>query len=110
MREHLRTPRNIGTVDDASGRGSAENAACGDRLEISARVEDGRVAEILFRATACSAVIATASLATETVQDLPVEEARALDVLELVREAGGLPPGKGHAASLVERALRSALA
>jgi nitrogen fixation NifU-like protein len=109
LRAHLADPRNVGTIADASGSGRGENAACGDVLEITVAVEAGKVERILFQARACGAVIATASLVTDLVRGLSVEEARALDVETLVREAGGVPPGRSHAPRVVERALREAL-
>lgn len=109
IREHFLAPRNVGELEEATGRAEARNDACGDRLVVTARVAGGRVDGIAFRASACSAVIAVASLATEAARGLAPEAARRLDVGELVRAAGGLPPGKGHAVELVGRALRDAL-
>ena len=64
LREHLRSPRNAGELEAPDGRGRGENPACGDVLEFTLRVEDGRVAELRFRASACSAVIAATKNAT----------------------------------------------
>jgi len=109
MRKHFREPRNVGSLEHPDGFGRAENIACGDVLEISFRLEGERVARACFRAQACSAVIATASLATEAVTGMSTAEAAALDVDLLVERAGGVPPSKRHAPRVVERALRAAL-
>lgn len=96
-------------MEDPDGRGRAENPACGDVLELTLRVAGGRVAEVRFRARACSAVVATASLVTEAALGLPLAEALALDPAQLVARAGGLPPGRTHAPGVVGRALALAL-
>jgi NifU-like protein involved in Fe-S cluster formation len=89
------------------GRGA--NAACGDELELGLWAEGGRVVGVRWRARACSATLATASLACERLAGLSLEEAEAIDVGPLLAAAGGLPPGKGHARAVVERALSEAL-
>jgi nitrogen fixation NifU-like protein len=109
IREHFCTPQNVGTLEEPTGSGEAGNEACGDVLRIDVEVSGGKVARIAFQARACSAVIGTASLVTETVRGRPVEEALTLDVTGLVDRAGGVPPSKRHAPRLVERALRAAL-
>jgi NifU-like protein involved in Fe-S cluster formation len=110
LRSHFVEPRRSGELARATGVGRAENAACGDLLSIQVRVEAGCLAEARFQARACSAVIALASAALERVEGGTAAAARDLDVAALAVELGGLPPGKGHAAAVVERALAGALA
>jgi nitrogen fixation NifU-like protein len=107
--EHLTRPRGAGELSPDAARGTAENAACGDVLQLFvARAPDG-TAVLRFRARACSAVLATASLVCETLEGAELVAARALVVEARVREAGGLPPGRGHAVGLVSRALAESL-
>jgi len=111
MRKHFLHPRNVGELVDAQAVGEAENSACGDRLKWFLRfTSEGRIDAVRFSAQACSAVIATASMVSEALSGLDVASARALDVDELVRSEGGLPPGRAHALEVVKRALASALA
>ena len=109
LRKHFLAPRNTGEVESPDGRGRGTNPACGDVLELTLRVADGRVIEARFRARACSAVIATASLVTEALRGLTLEEAAALDPARLVEAAGGLPPGRTHAPAILARAIAEAL-
>ena len=62
-----------------------------------------------FKAFGCSGTIALASLATERLTGLSVEEAAALSGSALGQELS-LPPEKRHCEALIEAAIRSALA
>jgi NifU-like protein involved in Fe-S cluster formation len=109
LREHFDAPRNAAPLEQVDARGEGTNPACGDVLHIELAADGDRIAGIAFRARACSAVIACASLITEAAAGRTLAEAAALDVEALVREAGGVPREKRHAPRVVERALRGAL-
>ena len=109
LRAHFERPRHAGDLPGASHLGKAENPVCGDSLWLRLRVEGGRIKRAAFRAQGCSALIAVASLVTEQLHGRTAAEAAALDVDRLVAQAGGVPPGKEHAPSVVRRALLEAL-
>ncbi len=110
LMKHFLAPRHVGAVAGSSARAVARNPSCGDHLELGLwRGGDGAL-EMRFQARACSAVIASASLVAEAVAGRLAEEVEALDLGALVSGAGGLPQGGRHALSLVQRALRQALA
>ncbi len=108
--DHFRHPRNGGVVEGASARGRAENPGCGDEVELTLRLEGGRIAEVRFRAQGCVPTIACASRLTELVRDLGAADAIQIDATAVAASLGGLPPASGHAARLAVEALRSALA
>ena len=95
--EHVKQPCNRRALLAPSGVGEGRFARCGDRLTLYLNITDGRIAEASFEARACAPVIAVASLATERLVGLTLDEARELPILELDRELGGLPPSKRHA-------------
>jgi nitrogen fixation protein NifU and related proteins len=107
--DHFEHPRNAGTVADADASARIENPACGDVLELTARIADGRIAEIRFRAKGCVAAIACASAVTEFVSGKTVAEARKLSREDLVRTVGGLPVASSHASHLAIDALAAVL-
>lgn len=109
LKAHFLAPRHAGDPCGAEGLGRAENQACGDVLELGIWAAGGRVAEVRFRAEACSATLASASLVCTALEGRSVAEARALDCEALVASAGGVPASKGHAPRLVARALSAAL-
>jgi NifU-like protein involved in Fe-S cluster formation len=106
---HFFRPGNVGRVEPPCSVGRAGNAACGDELELSLRVDGGRVTQARFLASGCSALIATASLLTQELQGLGVAAARGLDLERLVSAAGGLEPRGRHALWVAARALAAAL-
>jgi nitrogen fixation protein NifU and related proteins len=107
--DHFQNPRNPGVVPDADARVEIENPACGDVLELTARVANGRVEEIRFRAKGCVAAMACASALTEIVSGVRVSDARQVQREEVLKKVGGLPEASGHAAYLAIDALRELL-
>jgi nitrogen fixation NifU-like protein len=69
---------------------------CGDRVTVQLELEDGTVGAIHFEGSGCAISTASASLMTEAVQGLKVEEAKTLfeQVHKLVTGASG-PDGGG---------------
>jgi nitrogen fixation NifU-like protein len=107
--DHFEHPRNAGELADASARVRVENPACGDILELFARVGDGRILEIRFRAKGCVPAMACGSLVTELATGKTFAEAKAIQKDAIVQEIGGLPEASGHAAQLANDALRALL-
>ena len=89
--------------------GRAENPGCGDILELSVRVEGGRIAEARFRAKGCTPLVACGSRLTEMIEGMTVIEARRVGGEALIAALEGLPVASRHAAQLTVDALRVAL-
>ncbi len=107
--DHFEHPRNAGVVADADASARIENPACGDILELTVKVVDGRIAEIRFKARGCVAAMACGSALTELVRGKKVNEARMLAREELLREVGGLPAASSHAGHLAMDALSAVM-
>ena len=107
--EHFRNPRNVGEMKDADGVGKVGNPVCGDIMELSIKVKDGRIDDAKFRTFGCGAAIATSSMVTEMVKGKTIDEALALTNKAVAEALGGLPPVKMHCSVLAEQALRSAI-
>jgi len=107
--DHLQNPRNAGVVPDADVRVEMENPACGDVLELTAKIDNGRIEEIRFRAKGCVAAMACASALTEIVSGILVSEARQVQREVVLQKVGGLPEASGHAAYLAIDALKELL-
>lgn len=75
--DHNRRPRNFGTVEDGL-RADGHNPLCGDRVTVSVRVEDGRVAMAMFTGSGCAISKASASLMTDAVKGLSPAEVDSL--------------------------------
>jgi nitrogen fixation protein NifU and related proteins len=98
--DHFQHPRNPGEVANPDSSAQIENPACGDVLQLTVRVADGRIEEIRFLAQGCVPAVACASLLTELVKGKTIAEAVQLRREELVRSIGGLPQASTHASHL----------
>lgn len=98
--DHFEHPRNAGDVANPDATVQLDNPVCGDVLKLTARVIDGRIAEIRFRAKGCVPAMACSSAITEMLQGKTLDDARDLKREELIQIVGGLPEASGHAASL----------
>ncbi len=75
--DHYRTPRNRGTLDPADVVEHDDNPVCGDEITIYANLDpDGRIREIRFDGHGCSISMASASMMTEKLRGMTVDEAR----------------------------------
>ena len=107
--DHFEHPRNAGVVDSPDASAQVENPACGDILKLTAKVTDGRIAEVKFQAKGCVPAIACGSALMELLIGKTLQEAAALSREELLRGLGGLPPASTHAGYLAMDALAALL-
>ncbi|WP_257349534.1 Fe-S cluster assembly sulfur transfer protein SufU [Pseudalkalibacillus decolorationis] len=73
--DHYKNPRNKGVIEDGSLTVNLNNPTCGDRIQISMDVEDGKIKDAKFDGEGCSISLASASMMTQSIIDLPVDEA-----------------------------------
>ncbi len=107
--DHFKNPRNLGKIDDADAQATEGSIACGDMMTVYLKVEDGKIADIKFESYGCAANIATASMMTEVVKGLSIEEAKKLSWKEIVERLGGLPQIKYHCSNLAVDTLKKAI-
>jgi NifU-like protein involved in Fe-S cluster formation len=107
--DHFQNPRNAGTLDAATATVSVENPVCGDILELSARVDAGRIAEARFRTRGCVTALACSSLLTELLRGKTPAEAGAITSEQISEALGGLPPATLHGAQLARDAVQALL-
>jgi nitrogen fixation protein NifU and related proteins len=102
--DHFQNPRNVGTLDAATVTISVENPVCGDILELSARMDAGRIAEARFRTRGCVTAMACSSLLTELLRGKTPTEVRGITPEQISVALGGLPSATFHAAQLARDA------
>jgi nitrogen fixation protein NifU and related proteins len=107
--DHFQNPRNAGEVPNPDVRIEMENPACGDILELTARIAAGQIAEIRFRAKGCVSAMACGSMLTEMVAGMSLSDAQRFRREDLMERIGGLPEASQHAAYLAIDALRALL-
>jgi nitrogen fixation NifU-like protein len=76
--DHYKHPRNFGTLEPHDLEHLDHNPLCGDELGVHIRVEDGRIADLRFHGQGCAISQAAASMASEELIGMPVEEAAGL--------------------------------
>jgi nitrogen fixation NifU-like protein len=76
--DHNRLPRNFGTLAPADASVQGFNPLCGDRLNLTLRINADRIADIRFEGQGCAISTASASLMTEAVKGKTRAEALAL--------------------------------
>jgi nitrogen fixation NifU-like protein len=85
--EHYKHPQNYGRLDRHDLDFEDTNPLCGDELRFELRLEDGRIADLRFEGHGCAISQAAASMVSEEVKGLTVDELLRLDrhfVLDLL--------------------------
>jgi nitrogen fixation NifU-like protein len=88
--DHYRSPRNFGRLNSPDFSASDNNPLCGDHVEMAVKLKDGRVDQVKFIGRGCAISMASASIITELVQGMSLEDLRSFDK-EQVLEAMGNP-------------------
>jgi nitrogen fixation NifU-like protein len=85
--EHYKRPHHWGELENADLEFEDTNPLCGDELKVQIRVEDGKVADVAFSGHGCAISQAAASMTSDEVIGMPVEDLLRLDkdfVLDLL--------------------------
>ena len=107
--DHFMNPRNVGTIENASGVGEVGNAKCGDIMKIYLKIEDEIIKDVKFETFGCGSAIASSSMATEMIMGKSIHEAMALTNKAVAEALDGLPAHKMHCSVLAEEAIKQAL-
>ena len=107
--DHFEHPRNVGEIANPDAAAQVENPVCGDIMQLTLRVRDGRVEEARYRTRGCVAAIACGSAVTELATGKTFDEARTVSREDVIAAVGGLRNESNHASHLAIDALRAAL-
>lgn len=87
--DHYRDPQNYGEIDDADVTYEDVNPSCGDEIRMYAVVdEDDEIVDVNFDGQGCAISQASASLLTEKVKGMTVEEVRDLETEDIKEMLG----------------------
>ncbi|MCZ4245768.1 MULTISPECIES: Fe-S cluster assembly scaffold IscU [Pedobacter] len=110
--DHYNNPRNVGTLNKDEknvGTGLVGAPECGDVMRLQIEVgADNVITDAKFKTFGCGSAIASSSLATEWLKGKTIDEALAIDNMDIVEELA-LPPVKIHCSVLAEDAIKSAI-
>jgi len=76
--DHYRNPRNRGSLEQPTASSEGDNPLCGDEVKVDLDIRDGRILDARFEAKGCSISQASASMMTEAVKGLSLEEVESL--------------------------------
>jgi Fe-S cluster assembly scaffold IscU len=111
--KHFHEPLNVGTLDKSKknvGTGLVGAPECGDVMRLQIEVDEitGVISDAKFKTFGCGSAIASSSLATEWLKGKSIDEALAIDNMDIVEELA-LPPVKIHCSVLAEDAIKAAI-
>ena len=111
--DHFKDPKNVGKQDKAKKNvgtvlGGATECGDGMRLQIEVDEASGIIKDAKFKTLGCGSAIASSSLATEWLIGKSLEDAEAIDNMDIVEELA-LPPVKIHCSVLAEDAIKGAI-
>jgi nitrogen fixation NifU-like protein len=110
--EHYREPHNRGVLDPHDLHFADSNPTCGDEMSMTMRLDDAsqRVAEVAFDGRGCAISQASASILTDELRGLTLEELRDLDPGAVVANLGvPIGPARLKCALLVYKVLQGAV-
>ena len=108
--DHSKNPRNKRKLDPADFTYEDVNPLCGDEVRIDVRVNDGHVAEIAFSGRGCAVSQASASILTEMVEGMSIDEVKQITKDDLLEEIGiPVSPARLKCALLSLKVLKAGL-
>ena len=76
--DHSKSPRNFRALPQATNEAAGRNPLCGDAFTVAVEIADGRIKDIGIQGHGCAISTASASLMTECVKGMTLEEGRRL--------------------------------
>ena len=65
--EHMRNPKNCGSIDNPDLKASAYNPLCGDELELNISLSGGKILDCKTKVRGCSICLVSASMMSELI-------------------------------------------
>ena len=86
--DHYKNPRNYGRLERADISHEEDNPLCGDVVGMDFRIKDGVIDDIRFHGRGCAISQASASLLSERIKGLSLEDARKITKDDVIGELG----------------------
>jgi nitrogen fixation protein NifU and related proteins len=109
IREHFANPRNVGSIENPSGRAIVRSPVDSDTVLITLHIENEVIQDVRFKCMGCAVAIACSSIATEMVRGKRVEEAYEITKQSVAESLGGIPEYKMRCSNLAPDAIRMAI-
>jgi nitrogen fixation NifU-like protein len=86
--DHYKNPRNFGRIEAPDITHEEYNPLCGDMVGMDFRVRDGVIEDVMFHGRGCAISQASASLMTERLKGMTLDEAQGLSKEDVLEELG----------------------
>ncbi len=86
--DHYKNPRNYGRLDHPDITHEEDNPLCGDVVGMDFQIRDGVIADIRFHGRGCAISQASASLLTERLKGIALDDAKKIDKNDVLGELG----------------------
>jgi nitrogen fixation NifU-like protein len=86
--DHYKNPRNFGRIEGADITHEEYNPLCGDMVGMDFRVRDGVIEDVKFHGRGCAISQASASLLTERLKGMTLDEAQQVGKDDVLEELG----------------------
>jgi nitrogen fixation NifU-like protein len=86
--DHYKNPRNYGRLEQADITHEEDNPLCGDVVGMDFRIKDGNIEDIKFHGRGCAISQASASLLTERIKGLSLDDAKKINKDDVLGELG----------------------
>jgi nitrogen fixation protein NifU and related proteins len=86
--EHAKHPHNAGSLDAPDVSHEEHNPLCGDRVRIELQIEGGVISDVRWSGRGCAISQASASLLTDELKGMAVEQAKQFPKEELLALIG----------------------
>ena len=109
--DHYRNPHNYGQIEGATEKLIEFNPFCGDTVQITVKIQGGIVSDIKFIGRGCSVSQGSASMLTDRVKGMAVEEIKKINGQDILNMLGlKLGPSREKCALLSLNALHKCIA
>jgi len=86
--DHYKNPRNYGRLEHPDITHEEDNPLCGDVIGMDFQIKDGVIDDIKFHGRGCAISQASASLLTERLKGMALDEAKKIDKNDVLGELG----------------------
>jgi len=105
--DHYKNPRNFGRLEGPDITHEEYNPLCGDLVGMDFRIADGVIEDVRFHGRGCAISQASASLLTERLKGMSLEEARRISRDDVLEELGiDISPARLKCALLTLKVLK----
>jgi nitrogen fixation NifU-like protein len=115
VKSHFFNPKNAQTTDpkpdEFDATATIGSVICGDVMQVWLKInkEKETIERMTWKTFGCASAIASTSVLSEMVKDLPLEAARKISAAGIIKKLGGLPENKIHCSVMGDKALRMAI-